>query len=212
MNGEVKSYRLNDPMSWIEFKSMPDDLKVVYIQELRKKYNVPDRYIYQMFGIGKDTLIKEMKRLNLILGDRGRGRRAWDKEGFLSWANGVDAHAPVPEEEPAEEPIQEPVIFSEEPEAYVEDDLPFEEPDPVRDELHMAVCADRDVLKIRIDELRKRNEELLKINEELKAHHENDRQVINQLRFRCADNENKAQILEAQMDVVRLIFGGKNNG
>jgi regulator of replication initiation timing len=67
-------------------------------------------------------------------------------------------------------------------------------------------------LHAEIDALKQRIDELTKINEELKAHHENDRQVINQLRFRCADNENKAQILEAQMDVVRLIFGGKNNG
>ena len=41
MNGECKSYRLNDPMAWKEFKSMPDDLKITYINLLRKKFNVP---------------------------------------------------------------------------------------------------------------------------------------------------------------------------
>ena len=32
MNGECKSFRLNDPMVWKEFKSMPDDLKITYIK------------------------------------------------------------------------------------------------------------------------------------------------------------------------------------
>ena len=197
MNGEVKSYRLNDPMFWIEFKSMPDDLKVVYIQALRNKYNVPDMYIHQMMGIGKDTFIKEMRRLNLLLG-RHRGSTKWDKEGFLSWANGVDVPTTVPEEEPAEEPIQEPVIISEEPEAYVEDDLPFEEPDPIQQ-------FDTVVLKATIDELRKSNEEL-------KAVHEKDQAEIAWLRNECDGHRMNVRILEAQMDVVRLIFGGKNNG
>lgn len=131
MNGEVKSYRLNDPLKWDEFKSMPDDLKVVYIQALRNKYNVPDMYIHQMMGIGKDTFIKELKKLNLLRGKQFSGRKKWDKEGFYAWANGVDVPTTVPEEEPAEEPIQEPVIISEEPEAFMEEDLPFEELDPI---------------------------------------------------------------------------------
>lgn len=137
MNGEVKSYRLNDPLSWAEFKALPDDLKVVYIQALRKKYNVPDMYIHQMMGIGKDAFIKELKRLNLLL-RKSRGRKAWDKEGFYAWVNGVDVPAQVQEEEPSEEPIQEPVIISEEPEVFVEDDLPFEEPDPIAEEVEFT--------------------------------------------------------------------------
>lgn len=36
MSGEVKSYRLNEPMSWREFKAMPDDIKVTYIKLLRE--------------------------------------------------------------------------------------------------------------------------------------------------------------------------------
>ena len=36
MSGECKSFRLNDPMGRKEFMSMPDDLKIVYIQAIRK--------------------------------------------------------------------------------------------------------------------------------------------------------------------------------
>lgn len=199
MNGKMKSYRLNDPMSWGEFKSMPDDLKVLYIQALRKKYGCPDAKIADMMGVGKMTFSENMKKLGISPGTHAKGRSKWDKEGFYAWANGVDMlPTPVIEEAPAEEPIQEPVIISEELETVVVDDLPFEEPDPVQAEEITA-------LWIRIDEL-------LKTNEELKAHHESDRQVIDKLGLMCSEYEEKAKILEAQMDVVRLIFGGKNNG
>ena len=42
LNGECKTYKLGAPMSWDEFNKMPDDLKVMYIKNLRKKFNVPD--------------------------------------------------------------------------------------------------------------------------------------------------------------------------
>ena len=131
MSGECKSYRLNDPMTWAEFKSMPDDLKVAYIKALRKKYNVPDKNVAEMFGINKDYIYRQFKALGL-----GRDVRTshpkWDKEGFYAWVNGVPKiPTPVIEEEPAEEPIQEVAIFSDEPEMFVEDDLPFDEPDPI---------------------------------------------------------------------------------
>jgi hypothetical protein len=35
MNGEVQTYKLNDPMTWEEFKAMPDDIKAVYIKALQ---------------------------------------------------------------------------------------------------------------------------------------------------------------------------------
>lgn len=32
MNGDVKSYNLNRPMTWEEFRSMPKDLQIMYIK------------------------------------------------------------------------------------------------------------------------------------------------------------------------------------
>lgn len=37
MNGEVVSYKLNEPMTWAEFKALPDDIKKTYIKLLREK-------------------------------------------------------------------------------------------------------------------------------------------------------------------------------
>lgn len=123
MSGECKSYRLNEPMGWKEFKSMPDDIKVTYINLLRGKYGVPDAQIANMMNINKASFSDEMKRIGLNVGHGVRsGTTKWDKEGFYSWVNGVDQlSTPVP----AEEPIQEPVITCEEPEEFMEEDLPF---------------------------------------------------------------------------------------
>lgn len=210
MSGECKSYRLNEPMTWAEFKAMPNDIQITYIKLLRQKFDVPDGKLAEMFGTSKDGTSRRFKKLGLNEG-KTRKRKNWDKEGFFAWWHGVDQlPTPVPEE-PTEEPVIEevPVITSEEPEVYVEDDLPVEEQDcaftfvPV--EQCMAIDAENAALKARIDEL-------LKSNEELMAVHEKDKQEITYLRNKCDNYQVNARILEAQMDVVRLIFGGKNNG
>ncbi len=122
MNGECKSYRLNDPMGWKEFKSMPDDLKITYIKLLRQKFNVPFQEIGKMLGVSQKTISCEIVRLGISEGKAVRGRsKKWDKEGFYAWWHGVDM-LPTPGIEEVEQ--------AEEPEAFVEDDLPFEEPDP----------------------------------------------------------------------------------
>ena len=106
MNGEVRSYRLNQPMSWSEFKAMPDDIKVTYIKLLREKYGVPDCRIGEMMGINKITMSKEIKRIGLGHGEKHGGNKTWDKEGWLAWCNGVPTGAA---EEVIEEPVAEPV-------------------------------------------------------------------------------------------------------
>lgn len=210
MNGECKSFRLNDPMGRKEFMSMPDDLKIVYIQAIRNKYRIPDSHLGKAMGFPQQNFAKLVKRLGLSRGKAAGGHVKWDKEGFFAWWHGVD-QLPTPViEEPAEEPVIEeaPVITSEEPEVYVEDDLPIEEQDcaftfvPV--EQCMALDSENDALKARIDEL-------LKSNEELMAVHEKDTQEITYLRNKCDNYHRNARILEAQMVVVRLIFGGKHH-
>lgn len=68
MNGEVKSYRLNDPMTWKEFKKLPDDIKVVYIKSLREKYAVPDKDLAEAMGANSGYFGKIMRDLGLGLG------------------------------------------------------------------------------------------------------------------------------------------------
>lgn len=103
MNGEVKSYKLNDPMSWAEFKVMPDDIKVAYITALRKKYNVSDTKLAEMFGKHQTMVSAEMRRLGVSCGKRG-AKTVWDKDGWYAWVNGVKMEA---KEEAGEVPVIE---------------------------------------------------------------------------------------------------------
>ena len=119
MNCEVKSYRLNSPMKWAEFKSMPDDLKIAYIKAIREKYNAPDSQIAKMLGITQAPASVEFRRLGIGAG-KTKGRcTAWDKEGFFAWIIGVPVpttdtaevpQAETPEPEQHEEPVSVPVV------------------------------------------------------------------------------------------------------
>lgn len=121
MSGECKSYRLNDPMTWVEFKSMPDDLKCTYIKLLRQKFNVPDCKIADMFGVDKVTLSRYLKTLGCSAGRYSRGKETvWDVDGWTLWVTG----------EPTGEEVSEP--FMEEDVAAWEDPNPkTEEPDHI---------------------------------------------------------------------------------
>ena len=91
------------------------------------------------------------------------------------------------------------------PEIYAEDDLPFEELERVPAERQIAIMGSE------IDCLRQRVDELLKCNEELKAVHEKDKAHIAWLEVRVDELGQERLMLEKQMDVVRLIFGGRTN-
>ena len=110
MSGECKSYRLNSPMKWKEFKAMPDDIKITYIKLLQQKFNVPFVHIGKMLGCTNRTISCEIIRLGLSEGKNCKGRsKKWDKDGFYAWMNGVDQlPTPVPEE-PTEVPVIEEV-------------------------------------------------------------------------------------------------------
>ena len=119
MNGECKSYRLNAPMTWAEFKAMPDDLKIDYIRLIRERYGVSDTCIaINMFNVHQTTLSDEVRRLGIDLG-KGR-RKERDKDGFLAWCAGVKN--PV-ETEPEEAPVE---VYEK---VYVE----HEQPEPISD-------------------------------------------------------------------------------
>jgi hypothetical protein len=130
MNGEVKTYRLNSPMSWAEFKAMPDEHKVTYIKLLRQKYNAPGNYIAKMMGVNNCYYSNEICRLGLSLGKNCRGGSTkWDKEGFMAWANGVPTMAeekpPVVDAVVEEIAVAEEVPAKEVAEVPIKDFAPF---------------------------------------------------------------------------------------
>lgn len=85
MNGEIKVYKMNEPITYAEFKKYPDDLKKQYVNNLREKFDVSDTAIAEMMGINKRTL---NRLLNIIDASGGRrGSRKADYEGFEKWKN-----------------------------------------------------------------------------------------------------------------------------
>ena len=86
MNGPVEEFNLNKPMTWEEFKKLPDDLKITYIKSLREKFGIPNNAIAEMFGVHAATLCGYLKCLGLGVGKHAGGSvRNWDKDSFAKW-------------------------------------------------------------------------------------------------------------------------------
>ena len=114
MNGKCVSYRMNDPISWEEFKSWPKEHQETYIKLLRKKFNAPISAISKMFGLYSNTLNSHIIRNKLNVGPTQGGNRVWDQEGFYAWCGGAKEGAVQHSETPIEE--DELVVIHEGPE------------------------------------------------------------------------------------------------
>lgn len=84
MSGEVKSYKMNSPMTWAEFKALSEDLKGAYISLLRKRFNVPDT------AIDRSTFSVYTSRHGIASALRGKDTK-WEKERWYLWLNGIPA-------------------------------------------------------------------------------------------------------------------------
>ena len=127
MNGEVKSYNINNPMKWAEFKALPDDIKTIYVKAIREKFRVSDCEIFRMLGVPQATAAKYIKRLGLGLGRNGFLKNP-DIEGFRKWASKDSDPGCAVIAEPVEEEFEVPV----EVKAEAEEPVPmFVEKKPV---------------------------------------------------------------------------------
>ena len=87
LNGEMKSYRLNDPMKWPEFKAMPNDIQILYIKTLREKYGASTVKLAEMFGVPQQTVSYHLRKIGI---GTGRGHfEKFDKEGWVKFINGI---------------------------------------------------------------------------------------------------------------------------
>jgi hypothetical protein len=182
MNGEVKSYKLNAPMSYEEFKAMPKDIQEQYLKLLRKVYCAPWTEIEAMMGCGRCVLSRYMER-NGIHGGERLERNSFQKEKWLAFVNRVPkpvVETPV-EEIPVEEtPVEEIPVVAEVEEVI---ETPNVEVLPMYD------------FKEECDRLREENRALMHQNEKL--------------RYELNEMETEMAVLRGQIDIVRLIFGGK---
>ena len=103
MSGEVVKYSsLKKPMTFDDFKTLPQDLKKEYITNIRDRFGAPDKYIAEMLGISSNYFSLYVRDFGLGAGKTaGNGNRKWNKEPFYAWRAGVDENAvcvPVEEE------------------------------------------------------------------------------------------------------------------
>lgn len=202
MNGEVKSYKLNDPMKWKEFKAMPDDVKVIYITAIRNRWNAPDTEIAKMLGVCKATIIRVIADLGLGKGKKAGGSRPWDKEGFYAWVYGAPETA---DNNAAYEDVQEAAQDAKEATNEAASALPIEasEKHPANEESVTAeeLAEEKTCHECSFD-YEAEYHKLLDEHKELcaKLHYVTEEHRAKEIEF---------ERMRAQLDIVYLIFGRK---
>ena len=92
MNGEVKTYKMHDPMTWKEFRDLPDDLKKEYIKYIRERFGAPNTAIAEAFGVSNTLFGNWIRCLGLASGKGHCGTSSkWAKTEkstlFKKWWN-----------------------------------------------------------------------------------------------------------------------------
>lgn len=109
LNGEVNTYRLDKPMSWEEFKEMPDDLQAEYLRRLISAYGVNAKVLGEMFGKNNQTIINRQKKLGIPSAHRGT-RMSARQEGlwqiFLEGGAETEEASSCEKQRPTEEKAQ----------------------------------------------------------------------------------------------------------
>lgn len=125
LNGEcIKYASLKKPMTWSEFKELPDDLKVEYIKSLREKFKVPNTALAEMFDISITLITRYFKCLGLSIGSAsGSGNRTWDQEGFLAWRSGAEDGVVKPSETPVDISEDELIAENDAPELVIREEV-----------------------------------------------------------------------------------------
>ena len=108
LNGKMATYNLSKPMTFAEFKAMPQDLQREYISKLRNTYHASAMQIGKMLGCADETARRIIRDLNfdtslhLLMNPE-------QKQRWLAWQgiapdSGSDEPIVDPEEQPNTEP------------------------------------------------------------------------------------------------------------
>ena len=104
MSGECRSYRINEPMKWAEFKAMPEDIQSQYVQLLRDRYGANNQNLSDMFRITRPAVSKHLQMLgmpSLKKGSMLRDKEGWEK--FLNEGKQEPVQSVVQDQQPQEE-------------------------------------------------------------------------------------------------------------
>ena len=110
LNGEVKQYSFAKPLFWDEFRELPDDVKQMYLDLLKEKFDcLPGVLIAESMGIAYNSFSSYLAKHGLDLRANGRKTRSKD---FLKTEDGkawVKWHEVYRRETASEEEVSGPV-------------------------------------------------------------------------------------------------------
>lgn len=96
MNGTVKPYNMNKPVSWREFSSWPDDIQREYLLGLERTFHATSEDIAIMMGCAPSTLRNYRAKIKCSAKRGGRKREPLDTDAWERFW--------IPAAPPAEEP------------------------------------------------------------------------------------------------------------
>ena len=108
-NGKVTTYQLGAPMTWEEFRKMPQDLREQYVRLLHKRYGVSRAVLAEAFGVSDSGLRRFL--IDCDLSDifrSGSKMKQADKEAFLAFWTGDTAPAEETAGDPADDAGESP--------------------------------------------------------------------------------------------------------
>lgn len=77
--GDVMSFQIGKPMKWVEFCSLPKDLKEEYINNLIEKYSINAKILSAMFGVAPVTIYRMVDKEMLNV-EFAKGRRMSEEQ------------------------------------------------------------------------------------------------------------------------------------
>lgn len=110
LNGPVTSYDMGKPMTYQNFKKMPEDLQRAYLQGIIERFHPTQRIIGELWGISHDSVGIWLRKLGVSPAG-GRGKRSnFDKDAWEAWiADDIIPEKPVIKDDaPVEETLTPP--------------------------------------------------------------------------------------------------------
>ena len=118
MNGEVVTYDLKSPLTWQQFKELPKDLKIEYINYLQEEFSAAGAHIARCFGIAPGYLYKYLRDNEIHVSfPKGRGakkddvRRLNDFFHIAEASESTDTDSETMPDESPEEPTRAAVVL-----------------------------------------------------------------------------------------------------
>lgn len=91
-NGEVKTMNMNRPMTWPDFKAMPNDLQNEYVQKCVETFGCSLHDFGSLFNVHPMTISRNFKEcgIDMSVFKRGKGMSKENAHRFEAWRGGTE--------------------------------------------------------------------------------------------------------------------------